>query len=145
MANAGADTSIGVLMPNDLAKRPDPIHLVFDGAHLLVSTEIATFLNALVAYAPPSLHVVLATRGELPIELGSMKIKGYVVDLGDADLRFSLEETEEYLKSVSRLDLPVSAVVQLHHKTEGWPAGLQLAALALAHEAAPEAFIAEFA
>lgn len=136
--------SILTTLVNDLAKRPDPIHLVFDDAHLLVSTEIATFLNALVAYAPPSLHVVLATRGELPIELGSMKIKGYVVDLGDADLRFSLEETEEYVTSVSRLDLPVSAIVQLHHKTEGWPAGLQLAALALAHEAAPEAFIAEF-
>ncbi len=136
--------SILTTLVNDLAKRADPIHLVIDDAHFLVSTEIATFLNALVAYAPPSLHVVLATRGELPIELGSMKIKGYVVDLGDADLRFSLEETEEYMKSVSRLDLPVSAVVQLHHKTEGWPAGLQLAGLALAHEEAREAFIAEF-
>ena len=129
---------------NDLSRATVPIYLVLDDAHLIVSQEIAAFLNALVAYAPPALHVVLATRGDLPIELAGMKMKGQVVSLGDGDLRFSLEESEDYLLNVCGLDLPIPAIVSLHRKTEGWPAGLQLAALALAHEASPEAFIAEF-
>lgn len=129
---------------NDLSRSAAPIFLVLDDAHLIVSSDIATFLNALVAYAPPALRIVLATRGELPLELANMKMKGHVVNLGDSDLRFSLEETEDYLKNVCGLDLAIAAVVALHHKTEGWPAGLQLASLALAHEGSKEAFIAEF-
>ncbi|MGO4839822.1 LuxR family transcriptional regulator, partial [Rhizobiaceae sp. 2RAB30] len=91
-----------------------------------------------------ALRIVLATRGDLPLELANMKMKGHVLSLGDADLRFSLEETEDYLTDVCGLDLDIPAVVALHHKTEGWPAGLQLASLALAHEGSKEAFIADF-
>jgi LuxR family maltose regulon positive regulatory protein len=136
--------SILTAIINQLSRRAAPIYLVLDDAHLIVSSEVAACINMLVAYAPPALRIVLATRGELPLELAHMKMKGHVVSLGDSDLRFSLEETEDYLANVCGLDLAVSAVVALHHKTEGWPAGLQLAALALAHEGSREAFIAEF-
>ncbi|WP_457939869.1 LuxR C-terminal-related transcriptional regulator [Mesorhizobium sp. 10J20-29] len=97
-----------------------------------------------MAYAPPAFHLVLATRGDLPVELAAMKMKGQVVSLNDGDLRFSLEESENYLLMVCGLTLSIPAIVSLHRKTEGWPAGLQLAALALAHEDNPEAFVAEF-
>lgn len=129
---------------NELSRRSAPIYLVLDDAHLIVSNDIAAFLNMLLAYAPSTLHIVLATRGELPLELANMKMKGQVISLSDSDLRFSLDETEDYLKNVCGLDLAISAIVALHHKTEGWPAGLQLASLALAHEGSKEAFIAEF-
>jgi LuxR family maltose regulon positive regulatory protein len=129
---------------NQLSRASTPIFLVLDDAHLIVSAEIASFLNALVAYAPPALRIVLATRGDLPVELANMKMKGHVLSLGDGDLRFSLEETEDYLTDICGLDLEIAAVVALHHKTEGWPAGLQLASLALAHEGSKEAFIADF-
>jgi LuxR family maltose regulon positive regulatory protein len=129
---------------NELSRRSAPIYLVLDDAHLIVSNDIAAFLNMLLAYSPSTLHIVLATRGELPLELANMKMKGQVVSLSDSDLRFSLDETEDYLKNVSGIDLAISAIVALHHKTEGWPAGLQLASLALAHEGSKEAFIAEF-
>jgi LuxR family maltose regulon positive regulatory protein len=136
--------SILTSLVNDLSRAEAPIHLVLDDAHLIVSGEIAAFLNALVAYAPAGLHVVLATRGELPVELGAMRMKGQVVSLSDSDLRFSLDETEAYLVDICGLDLSIASIVALHHKTEGWPAGLQLAALALAHEGSREAYIAEF-
>lgn len=129
---------------NDLALATAPIYLVLDDAHLINSSEIAVFLNSLVAYAPAALHIVLATRGELPVELIAMRMKGHVVNLGDSELRFSLDETDSYLRDICRLDLPTAGVVALHHKTEGWPAGLQLVSLALAHEGSKEAFIADF-
>lgn len=129
---------------NDLTLVAGPIYLVLDDAHLIVSAEIAVFLNALVAYAPQALHIVLATRGELPVELIAMRMKGYVVNLGDSELRFSLDETDHYLREICGLDLATAGVVALHHKTEGWPAGLQLVSLALAHEGSRQAFIADF-
>ncbi|WP_162914339.1 LuxR C-terminal-related transcriptional regulator [Taklimakanibacter lacteus] len=137
------DSILGGLI-NDLARAGDPVYLVLDDAHLIVSPEIALFLNSMVAYAPPALHIVLATRGELPVELIAMRMKGHAVNLGDSELRFSLDETDHYLRAICRLDLPMSAIVALHHKTEGWPAGLQLVALALAHEDSRETFIADF-
>jgi LuxR family transcriptional regulator, maltose regulon positive regulatory protein len=136
--------SLLTVIINDLSRAGAPIFLVLDDAHLLVSGEIAGFLNALVAYAPPALRIILSTRGELPAELASMKMKGQVVSIGDGDLRFSLEESEDYLRNACGLTLATSAVVTLHRKTEGWPAGLQLAALALAHEGSKDRFIAEF-
>ncbi len=129
---------------NDLARMSDPVYLVLDDAHLIVSSEIAVFLNALVTYAPPALHIVLATRGELPAELAAMRMKGQVVNLGDNELRFSLDETDNYLRQVCGLDISTAGVVALHHKTEGWPAGLQLVSLTLAHEHSKEGFIADF-
>ncbi|TMJ44144.1 MAG: hypothetical protein E6G89_00200 [Alphaproteobacteria bacterium] len=129
---------------NDLSRASDPIYLVLDDAHLITSSEIAVFLNSLVAYAPPALRIVLATRAELPVELIGMRMKGHVVNLSDSELRFSLDETDHYLREICRLDLPTSGVVALHHKTEGWPAGLQLVSLALAHEGSKQAFIADF-
>ncbi|RWI48934.1 MAG: hypothetical protein EOR16_32315 [Mesorhizobium sp.] len=129
---------------NQLAGRSTAIYLILDDAHLLVSTEVAGFLNMFLAYAPSTLHVVLATRGDLPLQLARMKMKGQVVSLGDSDLRFSLDETEDFLRNACGLDLAISSIVALHHKTEGWPAGLQLASLALAHEPSKDAFISEF-
>ena len=137
------DSILGGLI-NDLARAGDPIYLVLDDAHLIVSPEIALFLNSMVAYAPPALHVVLATRGELPVELIAMRMKGHAVNLSDSELRFSLDETDHYLRAICGLDLPTAGVVALHHKTEGWPAGLQLVSLALAHDGAKETFIADF-
>ena len=99
---------------NQLSQRSAPIYLVLDDAHLIVSSDIAACINMLVAYAPSALRIVLATRSELPLELAHMKMKGHVVSLGDSDLRFSLEETEDYLANVCGLDLAVSAVVALH-------------------------------
>ncbi|QIG51141.1 hypothetical protein G5V57_27515 [Nordella sp. HKS 07] len=127
---------------NDLSRLSEPVYLVLDDAHLIISSEIAVFLNALVTYAPPALHVVLATRGELPVD--AMRMKGQVVNLGASELRFSLDETDHYLRQVCRLDLSTAGVVALHHKTEGWPLGLQLVSLTLAHEPSKEKFITEF-
>ncbi|HTN98657.1 MAG TPA: hypothetical protein VL101_16900, partial [Nordella sp.] len=129
---------------NDVSRMAEPVYLVLDDAHLIVASEIAVFLNALVTYAPPALHIVLATRGELPAELAAMRMKGQVVNLGDNELRYSLDETDHYLRQICGLDLSTAGVVALHHKTEGWPAGLQLVSLTLAHESSRESFIADF-
>jgi len=75
--------SILTAIINQLSRRSAPIYLVLDDAHLIVSSEIAACINMLVAYAPPALRIVLATRGELPLELAHMKMKGHVVSLGE--------------------------------------------------------------
>lgn len=136
--------SILALLINDLARMSEPVYLVLDDAHLIVSPEIGVFINALATYAPPALHIVLATRGELPAELAAMRMRGQVVHLGDSELRFSLDETDHYLRRICGLDISTAGVVALHHKTEGWPVGLQLVSLTLAHEPSKENFIADF-
>src|SRR5207253_5411617 len=117
---------------NDLARMSEPVYLVLDDVHLIVSSEIGVFINALATYAPPALHIVVATRGELPAELAAMRMRGQVVHLGDNELRFSLDETDHYLRRICGLDISTAGVVALHHKTEGWPVGLQLVSLTLA-------------
>ena len=129
---------------NDLAHRSQPLFLVLDDCQFLSAPEICQFLDALLTYAPACLHLVVATRGSLPFGLAHMRVRGQLINLDDMQLRFSLEETESLFDAAELRDLPMADVVTLQHRTEGWVAGLQLAALSLEEPTGRADFIRDF-
>jgi LuxR family transcriptional regulator, maltose regulon positive regulatory protein len=96
-----------------------------------------------VLRGPPELRFVLAARHDLRLGLHRLRLEGGLTEIRAADLRFSLAEARE-LFAAAGIELPGAAVVMLHERTEGWAAGLRLAALSLAGHPDPGRFAAEF-
>ena len=127
----------------DLALLEDRLWLVIDDAHLLGSAEVLPQLELLVLRAPPELRFVLATRHDLPLGLYRLRLEGELTEIRTADLRFSLAEARA-LFGATGVELPAEALARLHERTEGWAAGLRLAALSLAGHPDPERFATHF-
>jgi LuxR family maltose regulon positive regulatory protein len=127
----------------DLGSLPDRIWLVIDDVHELDSSETLRQLELLVRHGPAELRVVLASRREARLGLHRLRLEGELTEIRGADLRFTLEEARALLET-SGVVLPESALALLHERTEGWAAGLRLAALSLAGHPDPERFAAEF-
>ncbi len=127
----------------DLAPLEDRLWLVIDDAHLLGPGEVLPQLELLVLRAPPELRFVLATRHDLRLGLHRLRLEGELTEVRAADLRFSLAEARA-LFGATGVELSADALARLHGRTEGWAAGLRLAALSLAGHPDPEQFAAEF-
>ncbi len=127
----------------DLAALEDRIWLVIDDVHELRSAHAQRQLELLIMRAPPELRFVLATRHDLGLGLHRLRLEGELAEIRAADLRFTLGEARELLEA-SGVELPGPALVALHERTEGWAAGLRLAALSLAGHPDPEGFVAGF-
>ena len=127
----------------DLAPLEDRLWLVIDDAHLLGSGEVLRQLELLVLGAPPELRFVLATRQDLRLGLHRLRLEGELTEMRAADLRFSLAEARA-LFGETGVELPEEALARLHRRTEGWAAGLRLAALSLGEHPDPEQFAEEF-
>jgi len=127
----------------DLAPLQERLWLVIDDAHLLGPGEVLSQLELLVLRAPAELRFVLATRHDLGLGLHRLRLEGELTEIRAADLRFSLPEART-LFGASGVELPADALARLHRRTEGWAAGLRLAALSLAGHPDPEQFAAEF-
>ncbi len=119
---------------NELAAIPDRIILVLDDYHLIESSPVDDALTFTLEHLPPperGLHLVIATRDDPQLPLARLRARGQLTELRAADLRFSSSEAVEFLNQVMGLDLSVEDIAALETRTEGWIAGLQLAALAL--------------
>ncbi len=127
----------------DLAPLRDRLWLVIDDAHLLGSGELLPQLELLVLRAPPQLRFVLATRRDLRLGLHRLRLDGELTEIRAADLRFSLAEARA-LFGAAGVELSADALARLHGRTEGWAAGLRLAALSLTGDPDPGRFAAEF-
>ena len=127
----------------DLAPLEDRIWLVIDDLHELGAEEARRQLELLVMRAPPQLRFVLATRHDVRLGLHRLRLEGELTEIRAADLRFTVAEARD-LFDAAGVALPDSAVMMLHERTEGWAAGLRLAALSLAGHPDPERFAAEF-
>ncbi len=127
----------------DLAPLEDRLWLVIDDAHLLDAGEVLPQLELLLLRASQELRFVLATRHDLRLGLHRLRLEGELTELRADDLRFSLAEARE-LFDATGVELPADALARLHGRTEGWAAGLRLAALSLAGHPDPEQFAAEF-
>lgn len=113
---------------NDLISAP-PLILVLDDVHVLESARIHELLGRLVQHQPSDFHLILAGRGRPTwLPLARLRARGHVTELGVDELRFTQEEAAAFLAD---LDLSEAGVAALETRTEGWIAGLQLAALAL--------------
>ncbi len=127
----------------DLDSLPDRIWLLIDDVHELDSSEALRQLELLVMRGPAELRFVLATRRDVRLGLHRLRLEGELTEIRAADLRFTADEAQALLEAAG-VALPDSALALLHQRTEGWAAGLRLAALSLAEHPDPERFAAEF-
>jgi LuxR family maltose regulon positive regulatory protein len=105
--------------------------VVLDDYHVIEAAAVHEALDFLLDNLPRQLHLALATRSDPPLPLARLRSRGQLVELRAADLRFTSVEAREFLNHVMGLDLTVGDVEALEERTEGWIAGLQLAALSL--------------
>ena len=119
------------------------ITLVIDDLHELNSPEALAQLSRLLTNLPPRVHAMLATRHDLRLGLHQLRLAGELAEIRAADLRFTERETRELLDA-SGIALSEAGAALLHQRTEGWAAGLRLAAISLAGHPDPERFVAEF-
>jgi LuxR family maltose regulon positive regulatory protein len=129
---------------NDLARAEGRFVVMLDDVHWLTRPDLLQALESLLTYAPTSVHFILAGRGALPLAAARLKVRGQVTELHEADLRFDLDETQEFLNTQRALALSSADLVVLQHRTEGWAAGLQLASLSLERRVERSAFIDSF-
>lgn len=116
---------------NDLADWQKPLLFVLDDYHFVQSPAIHQAIRYWVDHAPPEFHLLITSREEPPLPLARWRVRGQLVEIGLQELRFSHDEAETFLHEVMGLNLTSEAVDQLEERTEGWVAGLQLAALSL--------------
>jgi LuxR family maltose regulon positive regulatory protein len=123
-----------------------PLILVLDDYHTIRNQAIHNALAFFIDYLPPYVHLTLLTRADPPLPLARLRARDQLVEIRAADLRFRPEEAAAFLNQVAALDLPPEAVANLAARTEGWAAGLHLAALSLQGRDAParERFVKEF-
>jgi LuxR family transcriptional regulator, maltose regulon positive regulatory protein len=127
----------------ELAGARGGITLVIDDLHELNSPEALAQLTPLLTNLPPSVHAMLSTRHDLRLRLHQLRLAGELAEIRAADLRFTEHETRMLL-AASGIALSASGAALLHQLTEGWAAGLRLAAISLAGHPDPERFVAEF-
>jgi LuxR family transcriptional regulator, maltose regulon positive regulatory protein len=128
---------------SELADQRGRLILVVDDLHELHSPDALAQLTRLLTNLPPHVHAILTTRHDLPLHLHQLRLAGELAEIRAADLRFTERETRELLNA-SGIALSEAGAALLHQRTEGWAAGLRLAALSLAGHPDPERFVAEF-
>jgi LuxR family maltose regulon positive regulatory protein len=128
---------------DDLAALEEQVWLVIDDLHELGSAEALRQLELLIMRAPAALRFVLVTRHDLRLGLHRLRLAGELTEIRADDLRFSRTEARALLDAAG-VALSDSALDVLYNRTEGWAAGLRLAALSLAGHPDPERFAAEF-
>ncbi len=137
---------VRVLLPllvNELAGAEERLVLILDDYHTITDRGVHEGVEFLLSYLPPSLLLVLASRADPPLPLARLRARQQLVEVRGDDLRFTAEESAALLASVATVPLSQAAVSGLWQRTEGWAAGLQLAALALRGSAEPSATAAE--
>jgi LuxR family maltose regulon positive regulatory protein len=140
----GAGTAVALLV-NELHALVTPIVVVLDDYHEISEPAIHETLGFLVDHLPRDVHLALASRSDPPLPLARLRVRHELLELRAADLLFSSAEADELLNRSHGLDLAADQVARLRTRTEGWAAGLQLAALSLEGRTDAGAFIEQFA
>lgn len=116
---------------NEIAALPDKFSLVLDDYHVIEAQPVDAALTFLLEHLPPQMHLVIATREDPQLPLARFRASGQLTELRAADLRFTPAEAAEFLTQVMGLPLSAEDVAALEARTEGWIAGLQLAAISM--------------
>lgn len=116
---------------NQAAQLPGRIVIVLDDYHLIENPAIHDSLIYLVEHLPETLFIIICTRSDPPMPLSRWRLRGYLTEIRLKDLRFSYAEVQAFLRDFMKLQLEDDEIASLETRTEGWVAGLQLAALAL--------------
>ena len=129
---------------NEVTSSGAPLVLVLDDYHLITSAPVHTSVSTLIDRCPPQLHLVLITRADPPLPLSRLRVREELSEVRAEQLRFSLDEAREFFGGRLGTRLSEQDVHRLLARTEGWAAGLQLAALRLRDRADSSAFIERF-
>ena len=137
--------SILIALLNEITATPDNFVLILDDYHLIDSKPVDNILTFLLEHLPPQIHLVIASREDPDLPLARLRARGQLTELRVSDLRFTSSEAAEFLNQVIGLNLSAEDVAMLETRTEGWVAGLQLAALSMQSNKDIPGFIREFA
>jgi LuxR family maltose regulon positive regulatory protein len=145
LALASSPTTASIIpLLNALDESGEPCVLVLDDYHLVSSERVHEIAAFLTGHLPANLRVVVVTRHDPPLPLARLRARGQLTEIRASDLRFSATDAYRFLAESMALQIPQRTVEQLTERTEGWIAGLQLAALSLRGREDPEAFVAAF-
>ncbi len=114
---------------NGIAASSTPFILVLDDYHIIQNNWIHKAIGFLLEHQPPEMHLVLTTRADPPLPLAQLRVRGQLTEIRDRDLLFTTGEVTQFLNEVMALDLPPVMVATIEQRTEGWIAGLQMAAI----------------
>ena len=136
--------SILTVLLNEITTMPDHFVLVLDDYHVLEAKPVGNALTFLLERLPPQMHLVIATREDPHLPVARLRAQGQLTELRVADLRFTLSETAGFLNQAMGLNLSAEDIAALETRTEGWIAGLQLAAISLQGHQDAASFIKSF-
>lgn len=140
----GAEQVLTALI-NALTPTPSDFVLILDDYHLADNTAINQALTFLLEHQPPTMHVVISTRADPDLPLPRMRARGQLVEVRQADLRFTKSEAALFFDRITGFEISDDNLVLLLQRTEGWATGLQLAALAMQRAGDKSHFITTFA
>lgn len=123
--------SVLAILINDMASIPGDFALVLDDYHVIDTSALHKALAFLLDHLPPQMHLFIATRSNPPLLLARLRGRGELMELRAAELRFTSQEVAAFLNQVTGVSLAAEDVTALEARTEGWIAGLQLAALSM--------------
>ena len=129
---------------NEIAAMPQEFILILDDYHLVDAEPVDQALAFLIEHQPPQMHLVIATREDPRLPLARLRARGQMTELRAADLRFTPAEAAEFLNPVMGLNLSAEDIAALETRTEGWIAGLQLAAISMQGHPDTASFIKSF-
>ena len=129
---------------NEIAAIPNEFALVFDDYHLIETQPIHNAIAFLLDHLPPQMHLGLATRADPSLPLARLRAQGQLTELRADDLRFTPDEAAAFLNQVMGLSLSAEDVAALETRTEGWIAGLQLAAISMQGRQDTRGFVEAF-
>lgn len=136
--------ALAAILINELASLPGEIDVILDDYHLVDVDAINEVVGRLLDYLPPGLHLIVAGRTRPSLALARLRARAQMTELTASDLAFTQDEVAAFLWEVMRLDLPIESVTAIAAMTEGWVAGLQLAALSMRSSSDPARFVTSF-
>jgi ATP/maltotriose-dependent transcriptional regulator MalT len=132
---------------NAVAIIPEQIIIVLDDYHLIKNMEIHKIVDEIIKKSPPNFHLIIGTRVDPPLSFARFRVRNQIVEIRSEDLRFRTSEISKFFTEANILEMTKEEILTLETKTEGWSAGLQLAALSLQKLQTPneqKKFIEEF-
>ncbi len=133
------------LLLNDLAASEEEVTIVLDDYQSINTSVIHEGITFLLDHLSPGKHIIITTRSDPALPLHRYRSRGQMVEIRAEDLRFSQEEISSYMEKMAGLHLKISDIDILEKRTEGWAAGLQMAAISMRGKTDPERFIQSLA
>ena len=141
---APPDDVILTALFNELTGISNPFILILDDYHCIQTASIHKFVARWLEHQPVSLHLVIISREDPLLPIARLRARGHLNEIRQDDLRFSIQECAAMLQDVMGISISSEHVAALERRTEGWAAGLQLAAVSLQNHADPDSFIKAF-